>query len=153
MGCWWGVGGVLGGVLANTPPRSNPSKQRTSERFGWGVGCLSFFVNNNIGLRQISGSLLRSVAFLYASSNNLKWKTGKNLESAWKTSYLCTELENEVIIRRKKEEVMKTIKKSVIIIISSIFAGPRRDRWRRLVEGLRYVNQQKAPSCMAGLLV
>jgi hypothetical protein len=48
---------------------------------------------------------------------------------------------------------MKTIKKSVIIIISSIFAGPRRDRWRRLVEGLRYVNQQKAPSCMAGLLV
>lgn len=99
---------------------------------------------------------------------------------------------------------MKTIKKSVIIIISSIFAAvnkknltrgnvgefnpedikisqvseseakmmlqngdgkstgqmyqwvtlsPRRDRWRWPVERLRHVNQQKAPSCLAGLLV
>lgn len=31
--CWWSVGWVF----ANTQPCSNPSKQRNSERFGWGV--------------------------------------------------------------------------------------------------------------------
>ena len=36
VGCWCSVGGVF----ANTPPCSTPSKQRASERFGWGVGCL-----------------------------------------------------------------------------------------------------------------
>lgn len=40
VGCWCS----LGGVFTNTPPRSNPSKQRASERFGWGVGCLRRFI-------------------------------------------------------------------------------------------------------------